>query len=111
MKARRPRGSLCLQIASKILLSRGVETGEKKIFDQLRMLGFLSGRNASIDAIKRGLVFQEAGEFIYGDASGFDCYTRVFITRKGLDEAERRLRRPIPEKLAPAWGTDIKWAA
>lgn len=90
MKAQCPSGSICLQTAGKILQSRGLESGEKKIFEQLRGLGFMAGKHAGSEALKRGWLKEEIGDFRYGNTD--DVYTRVFITPRGLAEIERRLR-------------------
>jgi len=92
MRARRPRGCVCLQAAARILRGRGLETGGKKIFGQLREMGILEGRHARREAMERGLIREELGEFEYG-GEGQDVYTRVFITRRGLEEIEKKLRR------------------
>ncbi len=96
MRARRPTGTLCLQVAARVLASRGVPTDSRRIFRQLQDLGLMDGRHAKIDAIKRGLLVEELGDFTYrGERAGQDVYTRVFLTRQGLAKLEEDLLRSV----------------
>lgn len=91
MKAKRPFGTVCLQAAAKLLISRGTGSGPKEIFGQLRELGWLEGHEASWKALRAGWLKEEAGGFIHGEG-GEDTYKRVFITREGIDKLERELK-------------------
>jgi hypothetical protein len=101
VKATRPVGAMCLQTAAKVLSERGIASGSREIFKQLRRIGFLDRHSrATAKALRMCWLREKSGEWARGGASG--TYTRVFITRAGIDEAERllsvRLTANLPGK-------------
>jgi len=92
MRARRPEGGISLQFAANALKRRGLVTDARRIFKQMRRLGLMEGRHATEDAVKCGLVVEEAGTYQYGDHQ--ESYPRVFLTKAGLELLKKNLWRP-----------------
>ena len=98
MKAERPKGCICLKVAAEILAKRGVGTDERRIYAQLRKLGFLEGLRASEEALRAGWLEEAEGSFSYAEG-GDGSYMRAFLTGAGIAELARRLPR--------AWRPDV----
>ncbi len=98
---KQPANGMTLQLAARLLKRRGIATGPKKIFGQLREVGLLSGSMPCVAAsIHDWLVVQ--GRHV--DRPNFhQDYNRIFITPAGLNEAEKRLLEKYP---APEPGPD-----
>ena len=94
MQAQLPTGTMDLQFAAGILLEDGFETGPKVIFRQLRDFDMMTGNRASRQAIAMAWLYEQHGSWNTG--YGEQDYVRVFITRSGVAELERRLQATMP---------------
>lgn len=90
MKAIRPAGTVCLQVAAGILKRRGYDTGAKAIFAQLRAMGLLEGSKATAKALRENLIREVDGSFDNGFYDG--AYKRAFLTRRGFKALEDYLQ-------------------
>lgn len=95
MKAHCPIGAMPLQIAAKELAARGVATGGRRIFKQLREIGMLRGLHPTMHAEHMGWLVEKQGSWEYG------AYARVFITTSGLDEVEFELQEKYRMQREP----------
>ncbi|MCF6174841.1 MAG: hypothetical protein L3J71_03635 [Victivallaceae bacterium] len=94
MQAQLPTGTMTLQFAAGLLQADGFETGPGMIFRQLRDLRMIEGGHASRKAIEMDWLYERDGEWERGGMHGE--YTRVFMTRSGLAELERRWKAAMP---------------
>jgi phage antirepressor YoqD-like protein len=98
-----PSGTLSLQDAAKLLMSRGIKTGPQLLFHQLRGIDILNRENLPYtDYIDAKWFKIENSTWLHKNDKGEKekiPYCRTFITDKGLSKIEKILT--VKEKQTP----------
>jgi len=100
-----PTGTLSIQDAAKVMMSRGVETGTHLVFRQLRDMGVLDCDNLPrTKYIRRGWFKVQHGSWKRADGER-EPYCRTFITDKGIKRVEQMLK---PKTKQITWKPNCK---